>query len=308
MAPVWNLDPIMFYIPGLGWPVRYYGLIFSLVFIGGFFLFRWQILRAGREAMASPRPGKKKAKQQVTGSAPPRTGPGSEDEAFGFILPGALGVVLGARLGHVFFYNFDKFMSDPAWLFRIWEGGLASHGATLGLITALWYHSRHWKRPFWDTCDRFSFSAALGAAMVRLGNFLNSEIVGKVTDSRFGIRFPLYDGKPPELTLARYPSQLAEFGLGLMILAFLFWLDARLGREKRPVGALSAAFLILYFCGRFLVEFIKERHGQVDDFILSRGQLLSLPGVALGILLAIWVYQNQKRQTEVRRSNAPPNH
>lgn len=263
MAPVWDIDPIMFYVPALGLPVRYYGLIFSFVFIGGFFLFRWQVLR----------------------------GRGSEDEAFGFVLPGALGVVLGARLGHVFFYNFDKFLSDPAWLFRIWEGGLASHGATVGLILALWYQSAHWKRPFWDTCDRFSFSAALGATMVRLGNFLNSEIVGKVTDSRFGIRFPRFDGLPAELAPARYPSQLAEFSLGLFIIAFLFWLDARLGREKRPVGALAAAFLILYFSGRFLVEFIKERHGLVDNFILSRGQLLSLPGLALGVILAVVVYQ-----------------
>ena len=270
MAPVWNLDPIMFYVPGLGLPVRYYGLIFSLVFIGGFFLFNWQIRRGG----------------------------GSEDESFGFILPGALGVVLGARFGHVFFYNFDKFMADPGWLFRIWEGGLASHGATIGLIAALWYHSRRWKRPFWDTCDCFSFSAALGAAMVRLGNFLNSEIVGKVTDSRFGIRFPLYDGLPPELTPARYPSQLAEFGLGIFILGFLFWLDVRLGRNKRPVGALSAAFLILYFTGRFLVEFIKERHGLVDNFILSRGQLLSLPGLALGLALAVLVYQRYKAASQ----------
>lgn len=142
--------------------------------------------------------------------------------------------------------------------------------------------------------------------MVRLGNFLNSEIVGKVTDSRFGVRFPLYDGLPPEMTPARYPSQLAEFGLGLAILAFLFWLDARLGREKRPVGALSAAFLILYFCGRFLVEFIKERHGPVDDFILSRGQLLSLPGLALGVFLAVLVLQRRKQAAEPRNGNVQP--
>ena len=259
MAPVWDLNPVAFVVPWLNLPIRYYGIIFGLVLVGGFFLFRWQILR----------------------------GRGTEDEAYGILIPGVLGVALGARFGHVFFYNFDKFMNDPAWLFRIWEGGLASHGATLGLIIALGYHSVRWKRPFWDTCDRFSFSAALGAAMVRLGNFLNSEIVGRITDSPLGIRFPLYDRLPPELTPARYPSQLAEFGLGLFVLASLFWLDRRLGRENRPRGVLSAAFLILYFSGRFLVEFIKERHGDVDLFLLSRGQLLSLPGLALGLWL-VW--------------------
>ncbi len=268
MAPVWYLDPVAFHVPGLGLPVRYYGLIFGLVLVGGFFLFRWQILR----------------------------GRGSEDEAFGFILPGALGVVLGARLGHVLCYNFDKFIHDPLWLFRIWEGGLASHGATLGLLAALWYHSVRWRRPFWDTCDRFSFSAALGAALVRLGNFLNSEIVGRITDSPFGIRFPLYDGLPAELTPARFPSQLAEFGLGLVVLGTLWWLDRRLGREGRPRGALSAAFLIVYFTGRFLVEFIKERHGAADVFILSRGQLLSLPGLALGLILAWSIVKNRRAE------------
>jgi prolipoprotein diacylglyceryl transferase len=265
MAPVWDVDPIAFSLPLLGLEVRYYGIIFGLVLIGGFFFFRWQIMR----------------------------GRGTEDEAFACVLPGALGVILGARMGHVFFYNFDKFLNDPAWLFRIWEGGLASHGAAIGLIAALYYHSRKWKRPFWDTCDRFSFSAALGATMVRLGNFINSEIVGRVTDGPFGIRFPRFDGLPPELTPARYPSQLAEFALGLFVLLALLRLDSRLGGEKRPAGVLSAAFLILYFTGRFLVEFIKERHGLADSFILSRGQLLSILPLLFGAGLLWYVIKNK---------------
>jgi prolipoprotein diacylglyceryl transferase len=227
--PVWDIDPIAFVIPLVNLPVRYYGLIFGVVLVGGFLLFRWQIVR----------------------------GRGTDDEAFSFVLPGALGVILGARLGHVLFYNLDKFRHDPAWLFRIWEGGLASHGAALGLLLALWRHSSRWRRPFWDTCDRFTFSAALGAGLVRLGNFFNSEIVGRITDSPFGVRFPWYDDLPPELTPPRYPSQLAEFGLGLFILSLLLWLDSRLGRERRPPGALAAAFLLTYFTGRFFREFIK---------------------------------------------------
>lgn len=266
MAPVWNFDPIAFVIPGVDLPVRYYGIIFGLVLVVGFLFFRWQVVRAGRH----------------------------EDEAYAFILPGALGVILGARIGHVLFYNFDKFQHDPAWLIRVWDGGLASHGATIGLILALGYYAHRWKRPFWDTCDRFSFSAAFGASLVRLGNFFNSEIVGKVTDGPLGVRFPRFDRLPAEFTPARYPSQLVEFGLGLLILGFLLWLDRRLGREKRPQGALAAAFLILYFSGRFLVEFIKERHGAVDDFILSRGQLLSLPGIILGGLVLAWVLKSHK--------------
>lgn len=266
MSPVWTLDPIAFIMPFVNMPVRYYGIIFGLMLIGGFFLFRWQIVRSGA----------------------------SEDEAYAFVLPGVLGVLIGARLGHVFFYNYDKFLDNPAWLFAVWEGGLASHGATLGLLAALAWHSYRFKRPFWDTGDRFVFSAALGAAMVRLGNFFNSEIVGKVTDGPLGIRFPLYDRLPAEFTPPRYPSQLVEFFIGLFVLGSLFWLDKKLGKENRPRGALSAAFLILYFSGRFLVEFIKERHGAVDSFILSRGQLLSLPPLVCGLVLAALVYAKYK--------------
>lgn len=271
MAPIWNVDPVAFVIPWINQPVRYYGIIFGCVLVIGFLFFRWQVVRAGRP----------------------------EDEAYAFVIPGSLGVLLGARLGHVFFYNFDKFKHDPLWLFRVWEGGLASHGATLGLILALWYYAHKWKRPFWDTCDRFTFAAAFGAAMVRLGNFLNSEIVGKITDGPFGVRFPRFDQLPAEFTPARYPSQLVEFGLGLFILGFLLWLDRRLGQENRPRGALSSAFLILYFSGRFLVEFIKERHGMIDDFILSRGQLLSLPGILAGLILLIWVKTQKQAATAV---------
>lgn len=271
MPPVWNIDPIAFTITwfGLNMPVRYYGLIFSTVLVGGFYLFRWQIIR----------------------------GRGTEDEAVSFILPGVLGVVLGARLGHVLFYNFDKFAENPAWVFRIWEGGLASHGAVVGLTLALWYHSRHWKRPFWDVTDRFCFSAALGATLIRLANFINSEIVGRITDSSWAVRFPRFDNLPAELTPARYPSQLVEFSLGLFIFGFLLWLDRHLGREKRPPGLLSAAFLIMYFAGRFLIEFLKERHGDVDMFWLSRGQMLSLPGLFLGLWLLFSVLGKNRRQS-----------
>lgn len=257
MAPVWDIDPVIYQLPSSGLAVRYYGVIFSLVFLGGFLLFHWQTKRAG----------------------------GSTDDAYDLIAPGFLGLVLGARLGHVLFYNFDHFLADPAWVFRVWEGGLTSHGAALGLFLALWWYARRRGLPLLSVTDRFTFSAALGAGLVRLGNFFNSEIVGKITQSPLGVRFPRFDRLPPELCPARYPSQLAEFSLGLGILGILFWADARLAKRGRPRGLLSALFLVLYFLGRFLVEFIKERQGPGDDMPLSKGQLLSLPGVAAGLVL-----------------------
>ncbi|MDR2338668.1 MAG: prolipoprotein diacylglyceryl transferase [Deltaproteobacteria bacterium] len=259
MHPVWDLDPVFFTVPLIDRPIRYYGLFFAAAFLLGFLLYRWQTVRSG----------------------------GSEEDAVSFIIPGFLGTVIGARLGHVLFYNMGHFLSDPAWIFRIWDGGLASHGAAAGLALALLYQSHRKKLPFLCLSDRFSFSAALGAALIRLGNFCNSEIVGKVAPdgSPFGVRFPLYDGPfaPP-----RYPTQLLESLMGFLILGALLLADRRMGRNARPLGALSGLFLILYFLGRFLVEFLKERQGSFDNLALSRGQQLSLLPLALGICLFVW--------------------
>ncbi|MDR2366600.1 MAG: prolipoprotein diacylglyceryl transferase [Deltaproteobacteria bacterium] len=272
MALVWDIDPVLFQVPGTGLAVRYYGLIFSLVFLGGFVLFYRQTRRAG----------------------------GTADDAYDIILPGFVGLILGARLGHVLFYNIDRLLRDPAWLFRVWEGGLASHGATIGLALALiWYAKRH-RLPVLAVTDRFSFSAALGAAMVRLGNFFNSEIVGRVTDGPFGVRFPVYEQLPPELCPPRYPSQLVEFAMGLFVLAALGAADRLLGRQNRPRGVLSALFLILYFLGRFLVEFIKERQGANDQLFLSRGQILSLPMLAIGVILLAYCLKRPVRDLPVQ--------
>ncbi|MDR3204382.1 MAG: prolipoprotein diacylglyceryl transferase [Deltaproteobacteria bacterium] len=277
MPPVWDIDPVLFRLPFGDLAVRYYGIIFSLVFFGGFLLFRWQLARAGADELA-----------------------------YDIILPGFIGLVLGARLGHVFFYNFDLFRQNPSWVFRIWEGGLSSHGAALGLFGALLFLSKWKKRPLWDLCDRFTFSAALGAGLIRLGNFFNSEIVGRVTNSFWAVRFPRYDGTPDDLTPARYPSQLVECAMGLFILFALWFCDRALGREKRPRGALSAFFLLLYFSSRFLVEFIKERQNIADNFILSRGQLLSLPVVVLALILLFRTLKSTSAKASAEAASVAP--
>ncbi|MDR2141024.1 MAG: prolipoprotein diacylglyceryl transferase [Deltaproteobacteria bacterium] len=265
----WDLDPVFFHAPFLNLQVRYYGVIFSLNFILGLGLFVWQARRAGA----------------------------SLTEAMDIIWPGFLGLVVGARLGHVFFYNFDYFLSDPSWLFRVWEGGLASHGAALGLAGAIYYYSRVHHRPFWDTFDRLTFSGALGAALIRLGNFFNSEIVGRPAKVDWAIRFPRFDWQlPPDLVPPRYPTQLLEFLAGLLVLGALLLIDRLAGGEKRPRGLMSAAFLILYFSARFLVEFFKERHGPNDHWWLSKGQMLSILPILLGIALLIAAYQKARKR------------
>ncbi|MDR2405671.1 MAG: prolipoprotein diacylglyceryl transferase [Deltaproteobacteria bacterium] len=275
MHPVWQLDPVFFTIPLIDRPVRYYGIFFAIAFLLGFVLYRHQIMRGG----------------------------GTDDEAVSFIIPGFIGTVLGARLGHILFYNLDRFLSDPLWLFKVWDGGLASHGAAVGLFLALCYQAWRKKRPLLDQLDRFTFSAALGAALIRLGNFTNSEIVGKVAPDKspFGVIFPLHDGPmaPP-----RYPTQLLESALGFFILISLFVADRLLGKEKRPRGALAALFLMMYFAGRFLVEFYKERQGPFDNLLLSRGQMLSIIPFILGLGLLIYVLKRREKEPFISSSSA----
>ena len=202
------------------------------------------------------------------------------------IFPGALGTVIGARLGHVFFYNFDKFWADPWWLFRVWEGGLASHGATIGLFIALFIYAAIYRQSFLECLDRFAFSAALGSILVRVANFINSEIVGRVTDQTWGVRFPRHDWNlPPAQVPLRHPSQFYEALMGLMVMGILVWLDRRFGREKRPRGLLTGAFFASYFTGRFVVEFFKERHVLNYSIPLSMGQFLSIIPAVCGFVI-----------------------
>jgi phosphatidylglycerol---prolipoprotein diacylglyceryl transferase len=257
----WNIDPILFKIGPLA--IRYYSLLFVGVFLGGYALLKWQIQRGG----------------------------GDEEDAGDFIVYGVLGVLVGSRLGHVLFYDLDKALKDPAWVFQIWEGGLASHGAVIGLILVMWLFTRKRGIPFIEGADRFSFSAALGAALVRVGNFFNSEIVGRPTDQTWGVRFPRFD-RMPEPPL-RHPSQLYEVALGLFVLAALYVFDKRLGKENRPRGALISLFFVLYFAGRFLVEFWKEHQTPEPTPFLTMGQYLSIPGFLLGVYGLWWSFKQR---------------
>jgi phosphatidylglycerol---prolipoprotein diacylglyceryl transferase len=244
-----------------GLELRYYSMLFVGVFLGGYALLKWQIERGG----------------------------GPAEDAGDFIVYGVLGVLLGARFGHVLFYDFQHALEDPAWIFKIWTGGLASHGAVLGLILAMYLFTRRRGIPFIEGSDRFAFSAALGAGLVRLGNLLNSEIVGRVVPGQtWGFRFKRYsdDLKLPEIPL-RYPTQIAEFLLGFGILGALYLFDKKLGREKRPRGALISMFFLLYFSGRFVIEFYKEYEnngGMPLGLPITMGQFLSLPGILIGIV------------------------
>ncbi|MBX3125962.1 MAG: prolipoprotein diacylglyceryl transferase [Polyangiaceae bacterium] len=256
----WDVDPVLFRIGGVA--LRYYSLLFVLVFLGGYQLLKWQITRGG----------------------------GDEEDAGDFIVYGVLGVLLGSRLGHVLFYDLDKALADPLWVLRIWEGGLASHGAVLGLILAMYLFTKRRHIPFLEGSDRFAFSAALGATLVRIGNFFNSEIVGKHTDQSWGVRLPRFD-RVPEPPL-RHPSQLYEVALGLVVLLALYVFDKKL-KEDRPRGALISLFFALYFPGRFVIEFFKEHQTVEPTAYLTMGQYLSIPAALLGFYGLWWSFNRR---------------
>ncbi len=262
---VWNVSPILVKIGPI--QLRYYGLIFAAMMVGGYYLWRWQMLRGGH----------------------------TEEQAERFFLLGVIGVVGGARLGQVLFYEPGYYLSHPIEILFIWRGGLASHGATIGLVLVLVYFAKRERLPVLEVLDRFSMSAALGALSVRIGNFFNSEIVGRVTEVPWAVKFPrcVYDrGLPLEQVPWRHPSQLYEFFLGLLVFLALYQVDRRL-KEERPLGLLASLFFLLYFSGRFFVEFFKEYQTlSPSQSPLTMGQYLSIPFILLG---AAGVFYSLKR-------------
>jgi len=263
--PFWthNLSPIMFEMGPL--QLRYYGILFSLTILIGFYFWYKQILRSGRD----------------------------ENAAYAFLWMGVAGVVIGSRLGHVLFYEPGKFIQDPLQVLYVWKGGLASHGATIGILIALWVYSRKYKMAMLETCDRFSMSVAVGATLVRIGNFFNSEIVGRATDVPWAIVFKRYDrmmGLPPT---ARHPSQLYEAVMAILIFIILYITDRKLG-EERPPGLMFGIFMAGYFTLRFFVEYFKEYQALSPSFPFTMGQLLSVPFAAVGYFILIRLLLNKK--------------
>jgi prolipoprotein diacylglyceryl transferase len=261
---VWDVSPVLLTLGPI--QVRYYGLLFALMLIGGYYIWQWQMLRGGH----------------------------TQAEAEGFFLWGAVAVIAGARLGQVLFYDPKRYLANPIEILYVWKGGLASHGATLGLVLVLILYARHLNLSRLEILDRFSMSAALGALMVRIGNFMNSEIVGRVTDVPWAVKFPrcIYDKHLPlDRVPARHPSQIYEVFLGLFVLLSLYLVDRKY-KEERPLGLLAWLFFILYFSGRFVVEFFKEYQAlSPDKSLLTMGQWLSIPFVLIGLYGLVRTYR-----------------
>lgn len=200
---------------------------------------------------------------------------------------GALGVILGGRIGYILFYNFSEFLSNPLILFKIWQGGMSFHGGMLGVFVAMWFFAKKNQCSMLQLTDIIAPLAPIGLGAGRIGNFINSELWGQTTEVPWAMIFP--NGGP----LARHPSQLYEAFLEGLILFILLWLYSR---KKRPVGTATGLALFFYGSFRFIVEFYRMPDAQLGYLALdwvTMGQILSLPMIIIGI--ALFYYTNNKK-------------
>jgi prolipoprotein diacylglyceryl transferase len=190
-----------------------------------------------------------------------------------------ISTVVGARLGHCLFYHPDYYLSNPIEILKVWEGGLASHGAAVGILTGLYLFARNFQKSYWWVVDKIVINVALAGTFIRLGNLFNSEIIGKPTDVSWAFVFTRVDDVP------RHPTQLYE-SLSYFIIFLVLMGIYRHFKERTPERLLLGIFLIGVFGMRFLIEFLKENQAAFEaSLTLNMGQFLSIPLVLAGIVL-----------------------
>jgi phosphatidylglycerol:prolipoprotein diacylglycerol transferase len=200
------------------------------------------------------------------------------------IFYGVLGILLGGRLGYVLFYKLPYYLDHPLDVFKIWQGGMAFHGALIGSIVALMWCAHKQRKSFFAITDFVAPWAPIGLGLGRIGNFINQELWGRVTDLPWGMVFRNAGELP------RHPSQLYQASLeGVALFVILWWYT----RTPRPLGATSGVFVLCYGLFRFLVEFVREPDAHLGFVIgpFTMGQLLSLPMVLVGAAIVYWSYR-----------------
>ena len=248
----WNANPVLL---DLGWiSIRWYGLLFALGFFCGFQFMKYVYTR------------EKKPIADL-------------DTLLFYVM---VSTIVGARLGHCFFYNPGYFLSNPIEILMVWKGGLASHGGAIGIFVGMWLYTR--KRPdqpyLW-LLDRIAIPTALAGSFIRLGNLFNSEILGTATDRPWAFVFERYD------MMARHPVQLYESLCYLTTFVILSLLYRRHG-PSAPQGFYLGLFLVLVFTARFFMEYFKlPQADYAAGLPLSVGQFLSIPAVLIGLFLLV---------------------
>ncbi|GAB3562087.1 prolipoprotein diacylglyceryl transferase [Spirosoma luteolum] len=284
---IWEPDPEIFHIGSFS--VRWYGLLFALGFLLGMQIMTY-IFKAERK-------------------------PVSETDTL--LIYMVIGTILGARFGHFLFYEPEVLINHPLTVITPPFAGLASHGAVVGIPISLWLYSRRKQsmasgQSFLWVADRIVIVVALAGAFIRLGNFVNSEIIGRPTDLPWGVVFPKADYRdvpgPVEFHMVpRHPAQLYESLSCLIVFGVLFWLWSR-RKSQTPRGSLLGIFFIWVFTLRFLFEYLKENQvAKEATMALNIGQLLSIPTVLLGIFFLVRSYQKPISMPEGSLSD-PPQH
>ena len=249
-----HIDPVIFSLGPL--QVRWYGLMYVLGFAASYFLVRRQI-----------------AAFQLTDL---------EREFENLNLTMLICLVLGGRLGYVLFYNFSYYIQHPLEIMATWQGGMSFHGGMLGVIGGGWLYCRRKNLNFLENADVYVVTIPIGLGLGRIGNFLNGELYGRVSDVPWAMIFP--SGGP----LARHPSQLYEALLeGLLLFVILWPLKKVQHTRKWPHGSMLALFLVLYGAFRCIVEFFREPDAHIGLMAdtISRGQLLSVIMICAGLVL-----------------------
>ena len=253
LVVTWDVNPALFHLGSF--EVRYYGVLWAVALGISAYIFHHIMIREGLSEKTF-------------------------DSVFWF---GVISTVLGSRLGHCLFYDPGYYLTHPVEILDIRQGGMASHGAAVGLLIGLWLFSRKNKLPYIWSLDRISIVVAISGVAVRLGNLMNSEIYGTVTSLPWGFIF-VRDGE----TLPKHPTQIYEALCYLVLFVILLWMYYKKDLARRRPGVMFGFFLIILFGTRFLIEFIKNP--QVDfeqHMVLNMGQLLSIPFIVAGVVI-LW--------------------
>ena len=260
LSIVWDFNPVFFSIGSLD--IRYYGLMWALAILIGAKFFDNFCKREGLPSKVSE----------------------------SIFIYGTLATILGARLGHCLFYDPMEYLSRPWTIitgFR--DGGMASHGAAIGLLIGLWLFSRKNKLPYVWSLDRIMIAVGIGGAVVRLGNLFNSEIFGMATTLPWGFEFVRSAKWVNEFAPAAvHPTQIYEALCYLVLFIILWWMYYKKDTARRRPGLMFGFFLIVLFGTRFLIEFIKNPQEDFEvNMLLNMGQLLSIPFILTGIVI-LW--------------------